>query len=60
MSVRILHGDSRNLLDTLDAGSVHCCATSPPYFGLRDYGVAGQIGLEASHEEYIAELVAVF
>jgi len=42
------------------AGSVHCVVTSPPYYGLRDYGVAGQLGLEASPAEYIAEMVAVF
>jgi DNA modification methylase len=44
----------------LPAQSVHCCVTSPPYFGLRDYGVAGQIGLEATPDAYVAELVAVF
>jgi DNA modification methylase len=48
------------VLRTLPDESVHCCVTSPPYFGLRDYGVAGQIGLEPSPEQYIAELVAVF
>jgi hypothetical protein len=46
MTVRILTGDCRDVLATLDAGSVQTCVTSPPYFGLRDYGVAGQIGLE--------------
>lgn len=40
--------------------SVHCCVTSPPYFGLRDYGVAGQIGLEPTPDEFVARLVAVF
>lgn len=40
--------------------SVHCCVTSPPYFGLRDYGVDGQIGLEPSPEEFVQALVAVF
>jgi len=39
---------------------VHCCVTSPPYFGLRDYGCAGQIGLESTPDAYVAELVAVF
>ncbi len=34
--------------------------TSPPYFGLRDYGVAGQIGMEATPDEYVARLVTVF
>lgn len=46
----------RNMADN----SVDCCITSPPYFGLRDYGVDGQIGLEQSPEEYIARLVDVF
>src|SRR4051812_25902792 len=40
--------------------SVHCCVTSPPYFGLRDYGHAGQIGLEATPDAFVAEMVAVF
>jgi len=56
----IKYGDCRNVLATLPAQSVHCCVTSPPYFGLRDYGVAGQIGLEATPDAYVAELVAVF
>jgi DNA modification methylase len=60
VSTRILIGDCRAILPTLPEKSVHCCVTSPPYFGLRDYGVAGQIGLEASVDEYVAELVAVF
>jgi DNA modification methylase len=56
----ILLGDCRAILPTLDAGSVRCCVTSPPYWGLRDYGVDGQIGLEKTPEAYVAELVAVF
>jgi DNA modification methylase len=60
MTVRILRGDCREVLRTLPAESVHCVVTSPPYFGLRDYGVAGQIGLEASPDEFVDELVAVF
>ena len=56
----IKYGDCRNVLATLPAQSVQCCVTSPPYFGLRDYGVAGQIGLEATPGAYVAELVAVF
>lgn len=60
MSVRILTGDCRELLATLPDASVHCVVTSPPYFGLRDYGVAGQIGLEATPAEYVAEMVSVF
>jgi hypothetical protein len=53
-------GDCREVLSTLPAESVHCCVTSPPYWGLRDYGCEGQIGLEASVQEYVAELVEVF
>ena len=60
MSVRILHGDCRAVLPTLPDASVQCCVTSPPYYGLRDYGVAGQIGLEPTPDEYVAEMVAVF
>ena len=60
MSVRILHGDCRDVLKTLPDASVHCCVTSPPYFGLRDYGMAEQIGLEQTPDAFVAELVAVF
>lgn len=58
--IKVLTGDCRHILPTLDAGSVQCCVTSPPYFGLRDYNVTGQIGLEATVEAYVAELVSVF
>ena len=50
MSVTILQGDCREVLKTLPEASVHCCVTSPPYWGLRDYGCGGQIGLEESPE----------
>lgn len=60
MTVRILKGDCRNVLRTLPDESVHCVVTSPPYFGLRDYGVAGQIGLEPSPDAFVEEMVAVF
>ena len=56
----IIVGDSRETLKTLDAGSVRFCVTSPPYWGLRDYGCDGQIGLEKTPEAYVAEIVAVF
>lgn len=56
----ILVGDCRAQLRTLEAGSVQTCITSPPYFGLRDYGVKGQIGLEQTPEQFVAALVAVF
>lgn len=60
MTVQILHGDCRDVLRTLSSESVHCIVTSPPYFGLRDYGVDGQIGLEPSPDDFVAQLVAVF
>ena len=56
----IHHGDVRKVLPTLKAGSVQCVVTSPPYWGLRDYGVTGQIGLEPTPEAYVKNMVAVF
>lgn len=53
-------GDCRVILPTLEKGSVQTCVTSPPYWGLRDYGRADQIGLEATPEEYVEKLVGVF
>ena len=60
MNVRILKGDCREVLRTLPDESVHCVVTSPPYWGLRDYGVEGQIGLETAFGDYVANLVEVF
>lgn len=60
MTVTILKGDCRSVLATLPAESVHCVVTSPPYFGLRDYGMAGQIGLEPTPDAFTAEIVRVF
>lgn len=59
-SYEILHGDVREMLDTIEPGSVQTVVTSPPYWGLRDYGVDGQIGLEETPEAYVEKLVAVF
>lgn len=59
-TAEILVGECRTMLDTLADRSVHCCVTSPPYYGLRDYGVDGQIGLEPTPDKYVAELVSVF
>jgi DNA modification methylase len=59
-AARILVGDVRQRLQELPDGSVQCVVTSPPYWGLRDYGHEGQIGLEQTPDEYVAELVAVF
>jgi DNA modification methylase len=60
MKARILVGDVRTRLAAVNDGSVRCVVTSPPYWGLRDYGRDGQIGLEQTPEEFVAELVAVF
>jgi len=60
MSYRILQGDVLERLAELPDESVQCVVTSPPYWGLRDYGVPGQIGLEATPEEYVAKMVEVF
>ena len=57
---QILHGDVRDRLGDLAPGSVQCCVTSPPYFGLRDYGVPGQIGMEPTPRDFTDALVAVF
>ena len=56
----ILHGDCLEQMRTLDANSIQTCVTSPPYWGLRDYGVEGQLGLEKTPEEYVAKMVEVF
>jgi DNA modification methylase len=60
MSTRVLVGDALTVLKTLPAESCHVCVTSPPYFQLRDYGVAGQSGLERTPDEYVQKLVMVF
>ena len=57
---QILFGDALNMLKTIKNECVDTCVTSPPYYGLRDYGVDGQIGLEESPEQYIERLTAVF
>lgn len=53
-------GDVRDVLRTLEPTCIDCCVTSPPYWGLRDYGHEDQIGLEATPEEYVAAMVATF
>lgn len=57
---RILQGDALEILSNLPDCSVHCCVTSPPYWGLRDYGASGQLGLEATPQEYVANMADVF
>jgi len=56
----LLIGDCVQMLRLLSDQSVHCCVTSPPYFGLRDYGHDGQIGLEETPAQFVAKLVEVF
>lgn len=60
MNGKILQGDCIEVLRTLADESVYCCVTSPPYWGLRDYGVGGQIGLEKTPDEFVARMVDVF
>ncbi|TGR71399.1 site-specific DNA-methyltransferase [bacterium M00.F.Ca.ET.194.01.1.1] len=60
MATRLMIGDVREQLALLDADSVDCVVTSPPYWGLRDYGVEGQIGLEPTLAEHLAVMVQVF
>src|SRR5579859_3610134 len=58
--VDLLNGNCLDVLKTLPDDHFHCCVTSPPYYGLRNYGVAGQIGLEETSDNYVAKLVDVF
>jgi DNA modification methylase len=60
MTHKIILGDCIEGMRTLANESVHCVVTSPPYYGLRDYGVDGQIGLEESPEAYVTKMVEVF
>ena len=60
MSVQIITGDCIEVMRSMPDESVHTCVTSPPYFGLRDYGHEGQIGLEPTPDEFVTALVAVF
>jgi DNA modification methylase len=59
-SCTIYHGNCLDILPTLEPQSINCCVTSPPYWGLRDYGVEGQLGLESTPEKYVENLVEVF
>ena len=59
MKSTILIGDVRDRLEELTKHSVRTCVTSPPYFGLRDYGVEGQMGLERTLEDFIDQLTSV-
>ncbi len=57
---KIINGDCLEVLKTLPEKSVNCCITSPPYWGLRDYGMKGQFGLEPTPEKYVNNMVKVF
>lgn len=57
---QIYHGDSLEVLKTMPDESIHCCITSPPYWGLRDYGIDGQLGLEKTPELYVEKMVEIF
>ena len=57
---KVICGDAAEVLKTLPQGSANMCVTSPPYYGLRDYGEDGQIGLEQTPQEYIVRLTKVF
>ena len=58
--IRIVQGDSRRALADIPDNTFQCCITSPPYWGLRDYGINGQIGAENDPDAYIADLVGIF
>ena len=60
MTIKILQGNCINKLKTIADKTFHTCVTSPPYWGLRDYGVDNQLGLEETPQEYVANLVEVF
>ena len=57
---KIFHEDCLDTLKRMDNESINCVITSPPYYGLRDYGIDGQIGLEPTPEEYVSKLVTIF
>jgi len=60
MAWQLYHGDALETLKQMEDESINCCVTSPPYWGLRDYGVEGQIGLEKTPEEYVSKMVEIF
>jgi DNA modification methylase len=59
-TVQIIVGDALDKLRELPNESVQCCVTSPPYWGLRDYGNDAQLGLEKTPEQYVARMVEIF
>ena len=59
-NIQLIQGDTREELKSLPDNTVQSCITSPPYWGMRDYGINNQIGAEESLEQYIAELKIIF
>ena len=59
-SNKLIIGDSRKVLSYIPDNTFQCCITSPPYWGLRDYGIEGQIGAELVIDNYIEDLVRIF
>lgn len=57
---KVVCGDSLDILNGIPDDQIDMCITSPPYWGLRDYGVTGQLGLEKTPEEYIVKLCDIF
>lgn len=57
---KIITGDALSVLRRISDNYIDCCVTSPPYFGLRDYGIEGQVGLEESPQQYIDKMVEIF
>jgi len=58
--IELIQGDCLVEMSKIPDGSVDCCVTSPPYWGLRDYGVEGQLGMEKTPQEYVENMVKVF
>lgn len=56
----VLEGDALHVLRLIPSESVQCIVTSPPYWGLRDYGIEGQIGLEKTLPQFLSRLVQIF
>lgn len=57
---KIYNEDCLSFLTRMPDNFINCCITSPPYYGLRDYGIDGQLGLEATPDEYVKKLVQIF
>lgn len=60
MMTTVITGNCVDVLKTMQDNSVHCCVTSPPYWGHKDYGIENQLGIERSPDEYISKVVEVF